>query len=147
MARLPDKQTYEIKEAFAVWDTDKDGKISTKELGAMVRSLGASPTEAELRTIVARFNAERGGCFTLKELLEIMQQQQSKAMKEENLISSFKVFDPTNTGFIATVELRRMMIILGEPLSNTEVNEMIKEAEGPPGKVDYKKYVKTLLTR
>lgn len=42
----------EFKEAFALFDKDGDGTITTKELGTVMRSLGQNPTEAELQDMI-----------------------------------------------------------------------------------------------
>jgi calmodulin len=47
--QLTDEQIAEFKEAFALFDKDGDGTITTKELGTVMRSLGQNPTEAELQ--------------------------------------------------------------------------------------------------
>jgi len=41
---LNDEQVAEFKEAFSLFDRDGDGKITSKELGVVMRSLGANPT-------------------------------------------------------------------------------------------------------
>lgn len=38
----------EFNEAFKMFDKNRDGSISTKELGEVMRALGENPTEAEL---------------------------------------------------------------------------------------------------
>eukprot|EP00913_Durusdinium_trenchii_P012235 g11488.t1 len=48
---------------------------------------------------------------------------------EEELIEAFKVFDRDRDGFISGGELRQSMTNLGERLNDTEVDEMIKEAD------------------
>ena len=48
----------EIKEAFALFDKDGDGKITTKELGSVMRSLGQNPTEEELRDMINEVDAD-----------------------------------------------------------------------------------------
>ena len=45
---LTEKQVCEVKEAFAFFDRDADGVISTNELGKLMRSLGKMPSEAEV---------------------------------------------------------------------------------------------------
>ena len=42
----------EYRKAFAMFDKDGDGCISTKELGVAMRALGQNPTEQELQGII-----------------------------------------------------------------------------------------------
>ena len=48
----------ELQEAFALFDKDGDGTITTRELGTVMRSLGHTPTEVELQDILNEFDAE-----------------------------------------------------------------------------------------
>jgi len=48
----------EFKEAFSLFDKDGDGTISANELGTVMRSLGANPTEAELHDMVNEVDAD-----------------------------------------------------------------------------------------
>ena len=47
-ARLSQKRIKEIREAFAIFDKDGDGTISSQELCYVMRSLGMDPTERDL---------------------------------------------------------------------------------------------------
>ena len=51
MARdcLTEEQIGEFQDAFCLFDTDHDGEIRSKELGAVLRHIGQNPTEAELQ--------------------------------------------------------------------------------------------------
>jgi len=40
------------------FDKDKDGHISTKELGHIFRSLGQNPTDSEMRDIINEVDAD-----------------------------------------------------------------------------------------
>lgn len=42
----------EYQDAFNFFDKDKNGYITTRELGAIMRSLGQNPTENELQDMV-----------------------------------------------------------------------------------------------
>jgi Ca2+-binding EF-hand superfamily protein len=42
----------ELKEAFIMFDKDGNGVISSKELNAIMRSLGLNPTEEELQDMI-----------------------------------------------------------------------------------------------
>ena len=49
---LSEEQIAEFKEAFMLFDKDLDGRITSTELGIVMRSLGQRPTEAELKNMV-----------------------------------------------------------------------------------------------
>lgn len=48
----------ECKKAFALYDRDAEGTISTRELGDVMRSMGYRPTENELTDMVNEVDAE-----------------------------------------------------------------------------------------
>jgi len=47
-----------IKETFDLFDRDGDGKISTKEVGTVLRALGLTPTEGEVANIIKDISEE-----------------------------------------------------------------------------------------
>ena len=42
--KFTDEQVAEFKQAFALFDTDGNGYVTTDELGTVMRSLGQKPT-------------------------------------------------------------------------------------------------------
>ena len=53
------EEVEQYREAFSLFDKNGDGTVSTNELGTIMRSLGQTPTEAELRDIIA--NVDKNG--------------------------------------------------------------------------------------
>ncbi len=49
----------ELREAFAEFDKDKDGLISCKDLGNLMRTMGYMPTEMELLELSQNINMNR----------------------------------------------------------------------------------------
>merc|ERR1712003_43207 len=127
--QLTDEQIAEFKEAFALFDKDGDGTITTKELGTVMRSLGQTPTEAELHDMINEVDSDGSGTIDFAEFLSLMSKKMKDADSEEELMEAFKVFDKDGNGFISSVELRHVMTNLGEKLTDDEVEEMIKEAD------------------
>jgi calmodulin len=66
MARdcLTEEQIGEFHDAFGLFDTDHDGEIRSKELGAVLRHIGQNPTEAELQVQdwITTFNSGMINC-------------------------------------------------------------------------------------
>ena len=46
--QLSKEQVEELRQAFDLFDKDKGGSISTRELGYTMRAMGMNPTEAEI---------------------------------------------------------------------------------------------------
>ena len=71
---LSEEQIGELKQAFDMFDKDKGGSISTKELGYTMRAMGMNPTENDLlelnnEVIFSPLNAtkyQRGDFLSLK---------------------------------------------------------------------------------
>ena len=48
----------EVKEAFSLFDKNETGRIPTREVGTVIRSLGQNPTEQELQDIIIEVDAD-----------------------------------------------------------------------------------------
>merc|ERR1712005_61399 len=104
--QLTEEQISEFKEAFALFDKDGDGTITTKELGTVMRSLGQNPTEAELQDMINEVDADGNGTIDFPEFLTMMARKMKDTDSEEELREAFKVFDKDGNGFISAAELR-----------------------------------------
>ena len=51
----------EYKEAFNLYDKDKDGIIATQKLGRVLRAMGLNPTEIEIQEMIDEIDSE-GKC-------------------------------------------------------------------------------------
>ena len=49
---LQEEKVTEWKEVFDLLDKDKDGSITTKELGDVICAVGANPIQAELQEMI-----------------------------------------------------------------------------------------------
>lgn len=116
-------------QAFQLFDKDGDGSITTTELGTVMRSLGQSPTEDDLRQMINEVDADGSGTIDFAEFLTLMARKIKTKDSEAEIVEAFKVFDKDGSGKISADELRQVMHNLGEKLSDQEVEEMIKEAD------------------
>jgi calmodulin len=143
--QLTEEQIAEYKEAFSLFDKDGDGTIKTKELGTIMRSL-QSPTEAELQDMINEVDTNGNGTIDFPEFLTIMARQMKYTDSEEEIREAFRVFDKDGNGFISAAELRHVMTILGEKLTDEEVDEMVREANiDSDGQVNYEEFVQMMM--
>merc|ERR1712048_1402790 len=102
---LPVEQIAEFKEAFALFDKDSDGSITTSELGTVMRSLGQNPTEAELEDMINEVDVDGNGTIDFPEFLTLMARKMKDTDTEDELKEAFRVFDKDSNGYISAEEL------------------------------------------
>jgi len=52
-----------LKEAFALFDRDRDGEISTEELGKVMRTHGFNPSEEDLQDMIRNVDKNSNGAI------------------------------------------------------------------------------------
>ncbi|XP_060577956.1 calmodulin-beta-like [Ruditapes philippinarum] len=145
MADFTESQTAEFKEAFRLFDKDGDGKITTKELGTVMKSLGHNPTEAELQDMINEVDADGNGTVDFSEFLTMIEKTMKEADIDQKILDAFREFDKDGNGFISAAELRQVMTNLGEKLTDEEVDEIMKEADTDgDGQINYKEFAAML---
>ena len=69
--KLSEDEVSEFKDAFLLFDIDRNGRITTKELGTVIRSVGQNPTEAQLKEIISKVDENQNGSIDFAEFLKI----------------------------------------------------------------------------
>ncbi|XP_037934435.1 calcium-binding protein E63-1-like, partial [Teleopsis dalmanni] len=109
--------------------------------------------EAEFLQWVGRIQAIRD------EQQQQQQQQQQQTQQEENaskpeenddvtedLIAAFRVFDRDGNGFITRDELQTAMEMIGEPLTETQLTQLLAIADlDQDGRINYEEFTRLLL--
>ncbi|KAJ7984475.1 hypothetical protein DPEC_G00355210, partial [Dallia pectoralis] len=147
---LAEDEIDELREAFTEFDKDKDGLISCKDLGNLMRTMGYMPTEMELIELSQNINMNLGGRVDFEDFVELMA---PKLLAEtagmiglKELKNAFKEFDSDGDGQITTEELRNAMIkLMGEHMSRREIDSIVREADNNgDGTVDFEEFVKMM---
>ncbi|XP_064622038.1 calmodulin-A-like [Lineus longissimus] len=140
------KEIAEFKEAFSLYDRDGDGTITTRELGTVMRSLGYTPSEAELQDMLNETDSEGDGEIDFSGFLSLMARMIKDDDTEFEIRDAFKIFDREGNGYVSTSDMRAVMMNLGgNTIVDDEVEEMIREADADgDGTIDYEEFVKML---
>ena len=145
---ITEDKMNEFKEAFNIFDKDRDGYITAKELGDLIRNLGQTPSEAELQNMINEVDINNNGAIDFKEFLDIMLKKLKDFESEEELIEAFKIFDKDGNGLIGSEELLNVMVTLGETSNIKEIEDLIKEVDlDRDGLINYEEFVKLISNR
>ncbi|KAM9220512.1 calcium-binding protein 4 [Dugong dugon] len=149
---LGPEELDELQVAFQEFDTDRDGYIGYRELGACMRTLGYMPTEMELIEVSQHVKMRMGGRVDFEEFVELMgpklREETAHMLGVRELRIAFREFDRDRDGRITVAELRQAApALLGEPLAGTELDEMLREVDlNGDGSVDFDEFVMMLST-
>mmetsp|Transcript_32035 Transcript_32035/g.51456 ORF Transcript_32035/g.51456 Transcript_32035/m.51456 type:complete len:159 (+) Transcript_32035:27-503(+) len=127
--KLTEEQQAEFRQAFDLFDLNKNGKITHKELKKIMQGLGQNPTEVEIDELIKEIDADGDGQIDFDEFLAMLTRKANTNQIEDDIEKAFKVFDKGNRGKIGPNELREIMLGLGEDLSDEQLNIMIKEID------------------
>ncbi|XP_059379736.1 calcium-binding protein 5-like [Carassius carassius] len=147
---LSDEEIDELREAFAEFDKDKDGLISCKDLGNLMRTMGYMPTEMELIELSQNINMNLGGSVDFQDFVDLMtpklQAETAGMIGLKELKDAFREFDMDGDGSITIEELKHAMLkLLGENPNRKEIEAVVREADNNgDGTVDFEEFVKMM---
>ena len=145
---ISDDMINEFKEVFNIFDKDKDGYITAKELGDLIRNLGQNPTEAEIQNMINEVDINNNGAIDFKEFLDIMLKKLKDSESEEELIEAFKIFDKDGNGLIGSEELLNVMLTLGEDSNKEEIEDLINEVDlDRDGLINYEEFLRLISNK
>jgi len=129
MAQFPAAMKKDLEDAFVMFDYDKDGKITDKEVAAAVRSCGLNPTQAEVKAIENDVKAagDKVDVNTLSQL--ILQRVKDLKTTPEELRGAFQVFDKQGNGMVSTQDMKMSLTTIGEKLKDEELEDFIRECD------------------
>ncbi|XP_039314814.1 calmodulin isoform X3 [Solenopsis invicta] len=117
----------EFRECFYLFA--RSGQIRTlDELTIIMRSLGLSPTIAELN----KYMKDKGGKMSFADFLEVMHFQTRAEDLPKEVIKAFQAADTSHSGTIPARQLAHMLLHWGEQLSSKEVcRRLLTEGTAP----------------
>lgn len=126
-----------------MFDADADEKLSLEEFGRAMRAMGNAPSEKEIQGLVA--GNESISYEEFKSALASYSSPKDSAIAQE-LRESLTVFDRENSGHIPEAEMRFVLSNMGEILSDTEVDQILKDApKNKDGEIPIESFMKMIF--
>ncbi|KAJ9479772.1 Cell division control protein 31 [Pseudozyma hubeiensis] len=145
-AALTDEQRQEIKEAFELFDTDKDGAIDYHELKVAMRALGFDLKKAEVLKLLRDHDKTNSGLLEWDDFNKIMSERIASRDPMEEIRKAFSLFDDDGTGKISLRNLKRVAKELGETLDDDELQAMIDEFDlDQDGEINENEFIQIMM--
>jgi calmodulin len=142
---LSEEKIAEFRCAFQLFDEDSDGKITTKELGGILKKLGYSPTDEDLKDMIKEVDTDGNGNVDFQEFLQLMCCKMKDHDSEEEMLEAFKIFDRDSNGYVTKDDFKVIMNHLGEAMTPDELDEMIKDNDDDgDGQLNYEEFKKMM---
>lgn len=127
---IPEEELEEYREAFALFDKDGDGEISSKEFIKVLKNLGQNVSADEAAQIMAELDQDGSGMIDFTEFVSYMRKTKIQEVIEDEdpVIKAFMTFDKANNDNITNHEFRYILTQLGDRFTQEEADEIFKEA-------------------
>lgn len=145
---LSESQICELKAAFSMLDQNQDGRVNASEMKSMLENLGILLTDDMAQRLIKQATNREDGLVSEEEFLDWMASQDLGSQDDimEDLLAAFRVFDKDGNGYITRDELKTAMDMIGEPVTETQLDEMLKATDiDNDGRINYEEFVKVLL--
>lgn len=135
-----------IEDVFSIFDTDGDGKIVREKVPDLLRALGKAPNTKEAEAIVKKIKNE---FITFDDLKAISREYSSLPTPDklhDDMVNCFKACDKDGTGQVHEAELRQTLSTLGDYLTSSQVDDLLKEVTiSANGQIDYDKLIDVII--
>ena len=146
-----DEKLKEIKEAFEMFDKNKDNKLSREEFENTLLCLGYNFTHKEITDILNTYgedieNFQR--IISYDQYCLFLSKISREVEVEGELMECFIELDKDGDGKLNKTELKYAFLLLGERFQMSEIEEMINQIDtSGQGAITYKDFVKLMLIR
>lgn len=146
--QLTQSQIKEFKNAFDLFDKDRDGSVSRADLEQSLLQLGVKKSAGEIRDMIDEADPGKTGNINFNDFLTVLSSKLRNTDNEEVMRKAFQALDPEKKGYIPASELRKELTTWGKPLSNDEMSKLLKEINCPEtGLFEYERFLNAMFMK
>ncbi|WP_395241646.1 EF-hand domain-containing protein, partial [Salmonella sp. s51933] len=135
--------TEAAKEAFDLFDKDKNGTISRMEIAEVLKSMGQTFSDEQIKETLKNIDTNNDGVLNTQEFEKFL--AECDRNNEKELREAFNTFDKDGSNFVTKDELSKVMKACGEKVSDEDLTKMIKAADtSGDGKISFDEFKKMM---
>ena len=105
-------------------------------------------SDEELLELLQEIDLEVNGEINFEKFVSMVNRREYDVDTEEELLNAFKTFDKEGNGLINLNELKHVMLKVGKNLSESEIDEMLKDADiDMDGFINFEEFIRSILTK
>lgn len=140
------KTLYKI--IFDLFDEDEDGFIDVNNLGNIMKSLGNEYDLTTLEDMLNECDTNNDKLIDFNEFMISINKRIKETDPSEEYIEAFKIFDRDGSGKILIDELKEILLVLGENITQAEIEQFFMEANVKNnGYIEYVDFIRLLLSK
>ena len=146
----PNSAKYrELKEAFDFFDKNNSGVIEAKEINALLGNLGKGSSQTEVADLMSSIDKDQDNAVSFDEfcvMVKATSRHEINQTEQEQLREQFRVFDLNGDGIISPSELKKVMSMMGEKITDADIDGLLnKYDQNKNGVIEYNEFVKYML--
>ena len=107
--KFTDEQLAEFRDLFNMFDKDNQGILTSTNLLHVMRSIGQTPTEADMIDLMREIDIDNSGSIDFYEFVRVISHKMSPSERQEEIRYAFDLFDQNQDGFLTFEELKFTM--------------------------------------
>ena len=115
--KFTDVELEKFREAFLFFDRDGDGTISNDDVPLALRAMGALVSNEEVDQLLKKYDPDNTGVIDQNDYIACLAESMNKEDDEDQIRSSFAVFDKEDNGLMPIEEMRHVLTRIGDPLT------------------------------
>jgi len=134
-----------LRKLFDYLDHDHKGYILPQNLRELCEDFGLELSKEKSEELISKCDPQKAGRITWEPFVKAMAVAIPKLIAAVVLIGAFRALDQEGTGYIARVDLEKLVVDCEVQIEKARLNELIlKTNPGPDGRIEFKQFLAAL---
>eukprot|EP01098_Paradermamoeba_levis_P002376 TRINITY_DN1277_c0_g1_i1.p1 TRINITY_DN1277_c0_g1~~TRINITY_DN1277_c0_g1_i1.p1 ORF type:complete len:149 (+),score=64.69 TRINITY_DN1277_c0_g1_i1:134-580(+) len=147
MGDLGPEQIQELKEAFKMFDVDKQGAITKSSLKRIMTQLGVAATDEDVDKMIEEADGRGTGKVEFNSFVSMFSRRLKKMDTADDIALAFSCYDTSGKGYLSKEDMTKVLQETGK-LNDKEIREFLTLCEpNEDGQIDYEKMARKMTTK